>query len=361
MPDKLPRVCLDRDLPVELRTVAAERAIEENPANLPVFRHRPGMGAASSPLSLALVTGKKWQNGRTLRVRFLDGEPAIQEKVKAVALQWCRYANIRFDFGDHPDAEIRIAFERDGSWSYIGTDALVIAKSDPTMNFGWFDATTEDEEIERTVLHELGHALGCLHEHQHPEQGIPWDLDAVVKYYTGPPNRWDQQQIDFNLLKRYDKSQSQFSKFDPDSIMLYPVDNALTTGDFEVGWNRKLSDTDKAFIATAYPFEKKDVPELKIGSPVATAIGAHGEEDLYRLAIPKAGRYTLETTGPTDVVMALLGPGSLTTLAAEDDDSGQARNARITATLKKGEYWVRVRHFDPKSTGTYELTARREE
>ena len=360
--EKIPHVCVDMILPPELQVEAAERAVEENPSNLPIFRHRPGMGVAPSPLQLALVTGKKWQNGRTLHVRFLGGQPQIQAKVKQFALQWTQHANIKLEFDDSPDAEIRIAFQKDGSWSYIGTDNLVIAKDKATMNFGWFTASTADEEIERTVVHEFGHALGCIHEHQHPDAGIPWDKPAVVRYYQGPPNNWTQAQVETNLFQRYTTTQTQFSKFDVKSIMLYPVDNALTLGNFEIGWNKKLSDTDKEFIGVAYPFDPKPAEgeELKVGSTVSASIGKHGEEDLYRIRIETAGRYRFETQGSTDVVMALLGPDDIKKLVAEDDDSGQGRNARITASLKPGQYWLRLRHFSPTGTGSYKVSARKE-
>lgn len=359
--EKLPRVCLDMILPPELQVEASEKAIEENPSNLPVFRHRPGMGVAPSPLQLALVTGKKWQNGRTLHVRFLGGQSQIQAKVKQFALQWTEHANLKLEFDNSPDAEIRIAFQADGSWSYIGTDNLVIPKNQATMNFGWFTASTPDEEIERTVVHEFGHALGCIHEHQHPDAGIPWDKEAVFRYYMGAPNNWTRAQVETNLFQRYSATQTQFSTFDANSIMLYPVDNALTLGDFEIGWNKELSATDKEFIGVAYPADQKPLQgeELKVGSTVSASIGKHGEEDLFRIRIDTAGTYRFETEGRTDVVMSLLGPSDLKKLVAEDDDSGQGRNARITANLQPGEYALRLRHFSPTGKGGYKVSVKK--
>ena len=35
--------------------------------------------------------------------------------------------------------------------------------------------------------------------------------------------------------------------------MEYPIDNELTKGDFEVGFNRELSQIDKDFISKTYP------------------------------------------------------------------------------------------------------------
>ena len=46
------------------------------------------------------------------------------------------------------------------------------------MNLGWFfnENDPDAEEYYRTTLHEFGHALGFLHELQHPFGSIPWDV-----------------------------------------------------------------------------------------------------------------------------------------------------------------------------------------
>ena len=121
------------------------------------------------------------------------------------------------------------------------------------MNFGWFNDSTSDTEFSRTVIHEFGHALGMIHEHQHPLAAIPWDKPKVYAYYAGAPNYWTQAQVDNNLFAKYSTSQTQYSAYDTQSIMHYSISSTLTTNGFSVGSNTVLSPTDKQFIAAVYP------------------------------------------------------------------------------------------------------------
>ncbi|MGM0889807.1 MAG: M12 family metallopeptidase [Bacillota bacterium] len=243
------KICTLKLLPEDVQKEAYEKAVMENPAN----DMKEEMGASPEKNEMALMKFKKWQPGRKLRVRFLDGVSDVQEKVEKYAHQWEKYANIKFIFGNDRDAEIRISFNEKGSWSYLGTDCLSIPKDQPTMNYGWLRSDTPENEYSRVVLHEFGHALGCIHEHQNPTTNIPWDKEAVYRYYAGPPNNWTKEQVDQNLFKHYSRTITNFSTFDKKSIMLYAIPNSLTLGDYEVGWNSTLSDRDKQFIKEMYP------------------------------------------------------------------------------------------------------------
>jgi hypothetical protein len=357
------RFCTERVLPLRQAVAAARDAIAENPENVPVAVVRPLLGvAAPTPSELALVTGKKWTVGRVLRVRFLDGDQGLRAKVAAVAQQWTGFANLKLDFGDDPAAEIRISFQTGGSWSYIGTDALGIGQAEPTMNFGWLTPASEDSEISRVVLHEMGHALGAIHEHQSPAADVPWDREAVYRYYGGPPNNWTRDQVDQNIFARYSRTTTNFSAFDRSSIMLYAIPNELTIGDYEVGWNRVLSDTDKSFMRAQYPGTPDGPVELPVQPAYTRAgIGQHGEQDLFAFTADRAGRYIVETDGPTDVVMTLLGPDDRSKVVAEDDDSGRLHNARVSGELGAGRYFVRIRHFQPTGTGEYTISVRHDD
>ncbi|MCM3092201.1 MULTISPECIES: M12 family metallopeptidase [unclassified Cytobacillus] len=210
--------------------------------------------SSNDTLELWGQRNKFWKPGQTLKVSFLEGEKHIQDKVIQFAKEWENYANIHFDFGNYKeDAQIRISFRKGaGSYSYIGTDCLSTPKSNPTMNFGWFDLNTSDEEYSRTVLHEFGHALGFGHEHQSPAGNIPWDKEKVYEYYWRT-QKWDRKKVDENLFEKYKDSNTNYSQFDPHSIMLYSVPEELTIGDFKTEWNTRLSETDKKYALMFYP------------------------------------------------------------------------------------------------------------
>jgi hypothetical protein len=241
--------CMDVSVPLERLREAQRLAVEENPTNSSEIEN-PDTGERAF-----VVTSKLWKPGRTLRVRFMGGTPAVQEKVKQYANEWSNHTSLKFDFRDDPDAEIRVAFVKDGSWSYIGTDALVISKDEATMNYGWFDKPVSEDEYSRVIIHEFGHAIGMPHEHNHPDKDIPWNRDAVYRYYMNPPNNWTKAQVDNNLFAKYSKTLTKFSTFDNKSIMLYPIPKEFVTDPAAaVNWsNTKLSDTDKTFIRTIYP------------------------------------------------------------------------------------------------------------
>ncbi|MGK7906077.1 MAG: hypothetical protein AB4040_02455 [Synechococcus sp.] len=101
------------------------------------------------------------------------------------------------------------------------------------------------------------------------------------------------------------------------------------------------------------------LPELEInGQEVLGAINFAGESDLYTFRVATEGRYTIETSGTIDTFLSLFGPDSETNLIATDDDSGPGTLSLLVQDLDIGQYFVRVRHFSSRGTGSYGISVR---
>lgn len=250
-------ICCERIIPDTLDT---QRLARHSIASEILTRSNKPLDPAevTGALRMAVPLAKRWTNGAELKCRFLDGSKKMRTKVEAVAHEWETHANIKFKFVKTGTAEIRISFFADaGSWSAVGTDALhkeYFPLHQPTMNYGWLRDDTKDSEYSRVVLHEFGHALGVIHEHQAPKFDRVWNRAKVLEAFSGPPNFWDTRDIEHNILQKYSPQGMAFSKFDPDSIMLYFFPAELfSDGKGPTKENHSLSDTDKAMMRKLYP------------------------------------------------------------------------------------------------------------
>ncbi|KAH8165642.1 hypothetical protein CIB48_g2597 [Xylaria polymorpha] len=107
------------------------------------------------------------ENDQSINVQVEDDWPEDRPHLGQYALEWTNHANIKMVFvDDAAEAEIRVTFKKGGSWSMVGMDCF-------------------------------GHALGCVHEHQSPIQGIRWDEQKVYEYDAREMG-WDSDTVDRN-------------------------------------------------------------------------------------------------------------------------------------------------------------------
>lgn len=233
-------------------TTSYEVAITENPAN------RQSTSSSRKKRAVARHT-KFWAPGRTLRIAFLNGGQAFKDGVKAAASNWLPHINLKFDFVEGEEGDIRIRTDPSTYWSNIGTDAL-LTEDGPTMVIG--DWMLHIPLFNHYVMHEFGHALGAEHEHLHPEMTIPWNKKAVYAAHGVPEDasedNFQRREVDQRYFNLLDASEVNYSPYDPLSIMHYPILQQWTEGDFQIWHNFSLSEKDKAFMSKAYPYPESE-------------------------------------------------------------------------------------------------------
>lgn len=261
------RACVDRVIPAPYQREAAARAIDEHPANAPDptlfgdaierLKHMVPDPSLVHGEALVMFTAKKWRPGREIKIYFMDGPQWAQDRVMEIAVRWLNQANLKFVVThDRNGADVRVSFTPGGSWSFLGTDALNIPVDQHTIQLGWLLEMPDDyDEWVRVVLHEFGHMLDFGHEQAHPQGGISWNKPAVYAYYQGPPNFWSAADVDAQVFRVYEGVPvTNFSKYDPNSIMHYPIPAPFVLDPADVvGFNGTRSARDREYAAIWYP------------------------------------------------------------------------------------------------------------
>lgn len=163
---------------------------------------------------------------------YLDGEDsnrakAIDETIKV----WSTFANITFQKTSSPaPAQIRISFEKPIAWSKYGKKALNVDPTEPTVILGRLEDQYPPTARERgRILHEFGHVLGMLHEHQSPTRGtlftlIPTEILAdAARELKGHDDRLEKRVVN-DIIREFGSSEmSNYSRLDTKSIMMCAI------------------------------------------------------------------------------------------------------------------------------------------
>lgn len=195
-----------------------------------------------------------WPVGSTINIAFLDGSEEDRRLVRSTALEWAEQANVTFSFvADVEASEARITF-REPLGTYLGTDCLARPKSEPSMRLGLALQVSDTEEQRFLILHDFGHLLGLIHEHQAPNAKLPWKWEEVYGASSGPPNYWTRQAADLNLRPVANPPAAYKSKpFDPRSVMMYKFPDEWLETPLSGKPSGRLSDGDIDFIRRLYP------------------------------------------------------------------------------------------------------------
>jgi len=249
--------CEIKTLPRELWAAAASAAIKTNPMNAPGTSPEAlaAFNPSTGPAYLSVLTTKYWGNtGVRLTVGFLDNpSAALRSRILQHMNAWGKWSNVSFlESSDHPQVRItRIAGK--GHWSYLGTDIMLIAPGNATMNLDDFTESTVDSEFYRVIRHETGHTLGFPHEHARKEIVDRIDREKAIAYFMSTQG-WSREQVIAQVLTPLDNAAILGTDTaDPNSIMCYWLPAAIMKDNTAVSGGRDIDDEDAKFAAKVYP------------------------------------------------------------------------------------------------------------
>ena len=299
-----------------------------------------------------------WPAGSTIRFCFFPDEPELRKTFVDVARQWLEFANIRFDFSTEPDfracpifdrpdprseSDIKVRFTNAlmgaaAGNSEIGTTSLSRPWNHPTLRIASRSLDTglehKKEQLVTSILHEVGHALGLPHEHQHPDSvcqqeylyaticqlkespGLPADVNAALQRNRVELYRMQERRhapvavLPFPYLPL---------PYDVNSIMHYRVwPGFLKRGNQSPCYapqSRNLSKVDRLRISVLYPGETAVQREFLRGSievfrqtmkvmglsrPTAARLASMLEKDMHRRHDPAGLSIRVDDLGLTE-------------------------------------------------------------
>jgi hypothetical protein len=260
--------CAIPELPDDLRLSAACHAAFVRPEN------GPGLVALSydhpedeplPPESITLLRSKFWPNGSVIRVAFRGGSPEVNAKVLRFANLWGQYANI--SFVPCPAGQVRdviVAYDLPGYWSYLGTDCSLLARrGQVTMNLQGFDSGRMPEsEWYRVVCHEVGHAIGAVHEQMRREVIARIDEAKCIRYFE-ETQRWPPDMTRAQVLTPIgDLSGYLASPVEETSIMEYQLPGSIMKDGRPVIGGSRITARDGQYMAKAYPGRGRLHPQV---------------------------------------------------------------------------------------------------
>jgi len=261
----------------ELRLLAAQKAVEVNPANAaPEFGLQRAMGLTMSALGavtehvaataehLALITSKWWGPKVRLTVSFMDtNDQALIQMILSHLNAWGQYGDIVFSWTQR-NGQVRIARDRPENWSFMGTDILAIPPNQPTMMLGGMTLKTPERERRRVIRHEAGHTLAFPHEHCLPEIIAKIDpAKAIPKFMR--EQGWTAQEVKNQVLTPPDPRHLRMTVHaNQNGIMCYRITGDITYDGKDIPGGEDIDAIDGEFCGKQYPLTVPPSPPVSL-------------------------------------------------------------------------------------------------
>ena len=284
-----PKICFDRILPADL--------------------HRPQrMMNVGGRLRAVFEFRKRWLNGSTLKVRFLEGNSDQKAQVIEEANRWTQHANLNFEFGDAPR-------RRHPHHLRLQRRRLVVRRHRREQHSG---APGDDEPRLPRPRH--AHSRVRARHRPGPRAPEPGGRNHLERGGGDPRSERPTQQLD----RRADSAQrAQQVQQRPDSrhasstrtrscstssrrggprttSRTHGNDDALGAGHRVHQERRRLSGARRGDASRRSRRSSWTSSTPPASPPI---IGQPGEEDVFKFTVEDAGRHTIETGGETDVFM----------------------------------------------------------
>lgn len=119
----------------------------------------------------SLLELEPWEDG-VLPLEFADNITEEQRKMFFSACnEWAQTSKVKCQVGEYKDRIVEVTKDLGGCWAFwgMGTHFGFLRRK---INLG------EGCWHRRTVLHEIGHAFGLIHEHQRPDRDVYIDINT---------------------------------------------------------------------------------------------------------------------------------------------------------------------------------------
>jgi hypothetical protein len=262
--------CCIMALPARLQQRAAELAVRLNPVNAPP--HSLSLaddGAAGRQVLPFRNTTRYWgPRPRTLSVSFVEAAPAdVRARIVGHLNAWSQWCGISFA-ETAGTGEVRISRAPEGSWSYLGTDIMLVPPSRQTMTLSGFTMNTSESEYRRVVRHEAGHVLGFPHEHLRAVLVKRIDPQKAYAYFWRTQG-WSKETVDELVLTSSDSRSLFGTEPDQDSVMSFHLPGAVTRDGTPIWGGADINQTDARFAGLVYPKDRSATASTEASASAA--------------------------------------------------------------------------------------------